>query len=136
MRILLVDDSKLQRSAFQKILEKAGYTIIQAADGEEGLELARTTIPDLILLDMILPLMDGRTVLAALKAIPETSDIPVVALTSLSQKNETKLRCAGAAAFYQKPESGIEHGAQSLIGLVRQVLAENRHSRATGRPSA
>jgi len=136
MRILLVDDSKLQRWALQKILEKAGYAALPAADGEQGLELARSSAPDLILLDMILPRMDGPTVLAALKKDAKTADIPVVALTSLSQKNETKLKSAGAAAFYQKSELGIEQGAESLIELVRAVLSESSRSKATGATSA
>ena len=135
MRILLVDDSKLQLWALRKILTKAGYDITEAADGEQGLKQARTSAPDLILLDMILPRMDGLTVLATLKKDPQTADIPVIVLTSLSQKNEAMLKNAGAAAFYQKSELGIEQGAEALLELVREVLSESKRSKAAGVPS-
>jgi len=124
MRILLVDDSKLQRWALQKILEKAGYGTMMAADGQQALDLTRSDAPDLILLDMILPRLDGTAVLGALKNDPKTTHIPVIALTGLSQKNESRLMQSGAAGFYHKSEIGIEQGTASLLELIRTVLAE------------
>lgn len=121
MNILLVDDSKLQRLAIQRVLTKAGHEVTLAADGEEGLRLARQTLPKLILLDMILPRMDGVAVLAALKNDPATAHIPVVVLTGLSQRNEEKLKSAGAAAFYQKSELGVEQGAEALVAIVHRI---------------
>jgi two-component system, cell cycle response regulator DivK len=126
MKILIVDDSKFQRRALQNILEKAGYDSLQAQDGKEAVTLAREGLPDLILLDMMLPGLDGRAVLAALKNNPATSHIPVIILTGLSQKNEEKLRTAGAAAYLQKPELGLDKGAPDLLELVRQTLPERR----------
>ena len=128
MRILLVDDSKLQRWALQKILEKAGYGTMMAADGQQALDLTRSDAPDLILLDMILPRLDGTAVLGALKNDPKTTDIPVIALTGLSQKNESRLMQSGAAGFYHKSETGIEEGTGSLLELIRTVLTEKRWS--------
>ena len=132
MNILLVDDSKLQRLAIQRVLAKAGHSVAVAADGEEGLRLVRQTLPNLVLLDMILPRMDGIAVLEALKKDPATAHIPVVALTGLSQRNEEKLKSAGAAAFYQKSELGVEKGADALLAIVRRVLAEMPKAAASG----
>lgn len=124
MKILLVDDSKLQRVAIQRILAKVGYEVATAVDGEEGLRMARETRPDLVLLDMILPKMDGTVVLDKLKKDATTAHIPVVVLTGLSQRNEEKLKSAGAAAFYQKSELGVEKGADDLVNLVRGVIRD------------
>lgn len=124
MKILLVDDSKLQRLAVQRILAKAGHDVSLASDGEEGLRVARETLPNLVLLDMILPRMDGVMVLEALKKDPGTAHIPVIALTGLSQKNEEKLKSAGAAGFYQKSELGVEKGADALLAIIQRVTLD------------
>jgi len=121
MKILLVDDSKLQRVAVQRILVKAGYEVMLATDGEEGLEAARQGLPELILLDMMLPRLDGIGVLEALKKDNRLAHIPVIVMTGLSQRNEEKLKMAGAASFYQKSELGVEKGADALLQLVGRV---------------
>lgn len=132
MKILLVDDSKLQRLAIQRILAKAGHEVSLASDGEEGLQQARQALPNLVLLDMILPRMDGPAVLEALKKDPATAHIPVIVLTGLSQKNEEKLKSAGAAAFYQKSELGVEKGTEALLAIIQRVLAAIPKAAATG----
>ncbi|MFZ0439605.1 MAG: response regulator, partial [Candidatus Sulfotelmatobacter sp.] len=96
MRILLVEDSKPILYANQRALRQAGYEVVCAEDGEAALKLAREQKPDLILLDMILPKMSGPDVLQHLKADAQTADIPVVVLSSLSEKNRQKLIEAGA----------------------------------------
>lgn len=136
MKILLVDDSKLQRLAIQRVLAKAGHEVALASDGEEGLRLARQTLPNLVLLDMILPRMDGIAVLDALKKDASTAHIPVVVLTGLSQRNEEKLKSAGAAAFYQKSELGVEKGADALLAIVQRVLTETPKAGAAVRTAA
>jgi len=124
MKILLIDDSKLQRWAVQRILTGAGYGVTAAADGEEGLRMAQQGPHDLILLDMMLPKVDGPAVLASLKQDAKTAATPVIVMTGLSQKNESKLMEAGAAAFYQKSELGVETGTKSLLDLIHRVLRE------------
>jgi CheY-like chemotaxis protein len=124
MKILIVDDSKMQRVVVQRILVKAGYEVILAADGEEGLQSARQSLPDLILLDMMLPRLDGVGVLDALKKDPKMAHIPVIVMTGLSQRNEEKLKTAGAASFYQKSELGVDKGADALVHLVGRVYSE------------
>jgi CheY-like chemotaxis protein len=108
MVILLVDDSRVQRRANEGALVRAGYKVITASDGVEGLKVARSALPDVILLDMMLPKMSGPDVLRELKADPATAHIPVLVLTGLSQTNESKLMSEGAAGFFQKSDHMLE----------------------------
>jgi len=100
--VLLVEDSKLLRVNREHILKKAGYLVITAVDGVQALILAYESHPDLILLDLMLPRLDGASVLRALKSDPVTARIPVVVVTALSEKNGKKLLQEGAAAFVEK----------------------------------
>jgi DNA-binding response OmpR family regulator len=123
MTILLIEDSKLLRIANTRALVKAGYEVISAGDGEAGLRSARETIPDLILLDMLLPKITGLDVLKGLKSDPRTKGIPVIVLSGLSQANEGKLMKEGAAAFFEKSEKTSANDSADLIEAVRGVLA-------------
>jgi CheY-like chemotaxis protein len=100
--ILLVEDSRFLRIATERILSKAGYRVICAGDGDEALALAGSRIPDLIVLDMMLPKLSGPEVLRSLKKDDRTAHIPVVVLSSLSQNNGPKLMQEGADAFLEK----------------------------------
>ncbi len=100
--ILLVEDSKFLRIATERALTKAGYHVVIAIDGEEAVREATAKIPDLVILDMLLPKLSGPEVLHKLKANLATAHIPVLVLSSLSQKNEDKLIEEGAAAFLEK----------------------------------
>jgi CheY-like chemotaxis protein len=97
IKILLAEDSKFLRMATERALARAGYEVCSAADGEEALRMAREKVPDLILLDMLLPRMSGPEVLAALQRDSLTKAIPVVVITGMSQKNEERLRKEGAS---------------------------------------
>jgi CheY-like chemotaxis protein len=101
-KVLLVEDSKFLRLSNERVLTKAGYEVSTAADGEEALRIAGEKLPDIILLDMMLPKLSGPDVLRKLKENPTTSAIPVIVLSSLSQKNEEKLIHDGAAAYFEK----------------------------------
>ena len=118
--VLLVEDSKLMRVEREHALKRAGYHVVTAVDGMEALIVARTSHPDLILLDMMLPKLDGPSVLRALKADPLTSQIPVVVVTGLSQKNEEKLVHDGAAAFLGKDQ--LLTSVEPLLQTIRKVL--------------
>src|ERR1022692_2136650 len=97
IRILLVEDSKFLRLATERALARAGYEVCSAADGDEALLLARQKLPDLILLDMLLPKMSGPDVLKALKQDAATKSIAVVVvMTGMSEKNAARLRQDGA----------------------------------------
>lgn len=102
MRILLVEDSLPLRRENAGALSRAGYDVICAEDGERALEMAQQQLPDLILLDMILPKMSGPEVLRHLKCDAKTKDIPVVVLSSLPEKNRQKLIDEGAEDYLEK----------------------------------
>jgi CheY-like chemotaxis protein len=118
MRILIVDDSRLMQSGMKRALVKSGHEVILAGDGKGGLAAARQNLPDIILLDMMLPTMSGTEVLSALKEDPSTKDIPVFVLSGLSQKNEDKLLKAGAARYFEKSNSLLEHNFANLVEAV------------------
>jgi CheY-like chemotaxis protein len=80
--ILLVEDNEMNRDMLSRRLQRKGYTVVIAHDGEQALVLARTKDPDLILMDISLPNMDGWEVTRLLKSNPETSEVPVIALTA------------------------------------------------------
>ena len=117
MRILLAEDSGFMRVAIERLLTKAGHQVATVADGQQAVQIATGNIPELILLDMMLPKLSGLEVLEALKQNPLTKHIPVVVLTSLSQKNEAKLLQAGAAAYLTKSDKLLENDS-SLLRLI------------------
>jgi CheY-like chemotaxis protein len=118
--VLVVEDSKLFRVEKEHVLKNAGYLVLSAADGMEALKVARESLPDLILLDMMLPGIDGTLVLRTLKADPATAQIPVVVVSSLSQKNEERLLSDGAVAFLEKNELLT---SDSLLYAIGKALA-------------
>lgn len=130
MKILLVEDSKFLRLATERALARAGYAVSTAVDGEEAVEAARQNLPDLILLDMLLPKMSGPDVLKALKKDPATTSIPVVVLSGLSQKNAARLRGDGAFAFLEKSELSLEKGAQGLLTALQDIIKRLPQARA------
>ncbi|HXZ42827.1 MAG TPA: response regulator [Terriglobales bacterium] len=118
--VLLVDDSRFFRTATERTLVRSGYAVLSAVDGEEALRVAREKLPSLILLDMLLPKLDGAGVLRQLKAEPATAKIPVLVLTSLSQRNEEKLVKDGAAGFLEKDQ--LTKDPQPLLQAVARIL--------------
>jgi CheY-like chemotaxis protein len=129
-KVLLVEDSKFLRMANECALCKAGYQVSTAADGEEALKVANDKLPDIILLDMMLPKISGPQVLKALKANPVTMDIPVIVLTSLSQKNEEKLLSEGAAAYFEKSTLELDKNSNRLAATIETVLRQVNHQKS------
>jgi len=121
-KVLLVEDSKFLRMATEHSLSKAGYLVSTAADGEEALQVANDKLPDIILLDMMLPRVSGLDVLRALKVDVLVKHIPVIVLSGLGQANEAKLLNEGAAAFVVKSEKSSEHNSSVLIQAIEGVL--------------
>ena len=121
-KVLLVDDSKFLRMANERALSRAGYEVSTAADGEEALRVAHDKLPDIILLDMMLPKISGPEVLKALKGNPATMNIPVIVLTSLSQRNDEKLLHEGAAAYFEKSTLELDKNSDRLAATVETVL--------------
>ena len=81
-KLLLVEDNEMNRDMLSRRLQRRGYEVLIAVDGEEGIKVAQSELPDLILMDMSLPLLDGWETTRLLKASPATSSIPVLALTA------------------------------------------------------
>jgi two-component system cell cycle response regulator DivK len=102
--ILLVEDHEDNRIVYRTILEHVGYTVLLAGDGVEGVRLAREQKPDLVLMDVSIPLMDGWTATSVLKADLETASIPIVALTAhaLAGDRERALE-VGCDGYLAKP---------------------------------
>src|ERR1700722_4441123 len=103
-KILIVEDNELNRDMLSRRLERRGYETLVAADGAEGLEVARRSQPNLILMDMSLPVLDGWEATRRLKSAPETAAIPIVALTAhaMSGDRERALE-AGGDEYDTKP---------------------------------
>lgn len=89
-KILIIEDEEMLSNMYQVKFEHEGFQIIKAADGEQGLTIAAKEKPSFILLDVIMPKMDGFSVLKKLKADPATKDIPVMLLTNLGQDEDVK----------------------------------------------
>jgi CheY-like chemotaxis protein len=125
VKILLVEDSKPIRRENECALHKAGYEVICAEDGETALQMARAHKPDLVLLDMILPKMTGPEVLRHLKSDPITAEIPVVVVSSLSEKNRQRLLEAGAEEYLEKnalmPGKGVNLLPQALENVICRI---------------
>ncbi len=102
--------------------------MISAGDGEQALRLAREHAPALILLDVMLPKMSGPDGLKVLKKDPATVAIPVMMLTSLSQKNATQLEKDGASGFFEKSDSMLGKGPDSLFASVDRMLKKTNSS--------
>ncbi|MGA8213045.1 MAG: response regulator [Candidatus Sulfotelmatobacter sp.] len=122
MKILLVEDSKFLRLATGRALARAGYEMSFAGDGDEALLMAAENLPDLILLDMMLPRMSGPEVLKALKKEPTTAAIPVVVLTGLAQTNAARLQGDGAFAFLTKADLALDQGVEPLLAALREIV--------------
>lgn len=128
-KVLLVEDSKFLRLTNERVLTRAGYEVFTADDGEDALRVANEKLPDIILLDMMLPKISGPEVLRALKNNPATMTIPVIVLTSLSQMNEEKLLSEGAAAYFEKSLLGLDQSSDRLASMLETVLERVNHQK-------
>jgi len=121
-KILIVEDNENNSSLFRDILNFHGYKVAVASDGQEGVALARELMPDLILMDIQMPGMDGMTAGRILKGDPATSGLKIVALTSFAMRgDQEKILAAGFDGFLSKPISTRE-----LPGLVKQWLEKEK----------
>ncbi len=119
-KILVVEDEEILLTGLKEELESGGYTVQGASDGVEGIEQAKSFKPELILLDLLMPKMDGMEMLQKLKADAETRDIPVVILTNLSDYEKiSEALSLGAMDYLVKANYKLE----DLLEKVRTVLA-------------
>jgi two-component system cell cycle response regulator DivK len=119
-KVLIVEDNPANLSLATFLLKSAGHTVLCATDAEAGLTLARAERPDLILMDIQLPGMDGLEATAQLKRDSATRAIPVIALTALAMKgDEERIRAAGCDGYIAKPMAYQEFLATVAAQMVR-----------------
>jgi two-component system cell cycle response regulator DivK len=117
-RILVVEDTEDNRQILRDVLSDAGYDLIEAGDGEEGVRMAAEFQPDLVLMDIQLPLVDGYEATRRIKADPVSRHIPVIAVTSYAlAQDEKKAIAVGCSGYVAKPFS-----PRALLAKIREFL--------------
>ena len=138
-RILVVEDEPRVLKVLEKRLQLAGYEVISAMDGIAGLELAKSGKPDLVVLDLMLPGMDGREICWAIRHDPERSQLPILMLTVLAQDSDVyRGMVVGANAYLTKPFDS-EVLLRRIADLLTQSEVEtaiHRYQHASSPPSA
>lgn len=118
-KILIVEDEATLQKTLQEVLTAEGYSALSALDGQRGFEMAKEEIPDLILLDIILPKMDGFEVLKALKDDETTKFIPVIILTNLGDLNDIqKALDLGATTYLVKADFSLE----DVLKKIKEIM--------------
>ena len=130
MKILVIEDSRLLRTTTERMLTRAGYEVIAAADGEEGLRVAVESKPDLVILDMMLPKLSGQEVLQRLRLNASSTSTPVIVLTSLSGSNRQKLLTEGASLYFEKSLVNVDNGSRLLLDAIQSLLTRASKSKA------
>ena len=122
-RIVVADDDRMFRKVAETTLRRQGYEVTTASDGEEALQLIRSERPDMIVLDLIMPKLQGFDVLQTLKQDPLTSAIPVIVLSSLTQEQDKQEALdLGAVAYFNKTTFSMSE----LVKQVESTLAKGQ----------
>ncbi|MCU7848403.1 MAG: response regulator [Candidatus Thiodiazotropha sp. (ex Lucinoma kastoroae)] len=117
-RILVVDDSPTEIHIFKRILEKQGYQILVAKDGQEGVEIAKQELPDLIIMDVVMPVLNGFQATRQLKNFDATSKIPVIMVTTKDQQTDINWGMRqGATEYLVKPVAPAD-----LLSKIRALI--------------
>lgn len=120
-KVLVIEDDKFLRELISQKLSKEGYDVIEAVDGEKGIETAKSEKPDLILLDLILPGIDGFEVLSKIKADSEASGIPIIILSNLGQKDDIEKGLKMGAVDYLIK---AHFTPAEIIEKIREIMKE------------
>ena len=119
-RILIVEDQEDLRTILRDFLKASGYETVEAVDGGEGVAQARSTQPDLILMDIQLPVFDGYEATRQIKADPSLKATPIIAVSSFAMTgDEEKARASGCDGYVTKPYSPVK-----LLGVIRSFLKD------------
>jgi CheY-like chemotaxis protein len=122
--VLLVDDLEDNRDMYAEYLEQSGYRVAQAADGRQGVAVARELLPDLVVMDLSLPVLDGCAAIRLLRADDHTASIPVIALTGRTEPRDVqRAQAAGCDAFLVKPCL-----PSALLAVIRDLIARSTSS--------
>ena len=118
-KILIVEDNEMNRDMLSRRLMRKGFDVIMAEDGQKGVDMSKSDNPDLILMDLSLPIMDGWQATSTIKADPETNSIPIIVLTAHAMAGDReKALDAGADEYDTKP---IEF--KRLLGKIKDFLS-------------
>jgi two-component system cell cycle response regulator DivK len=122
-RILIIEDNEENRDALARRLQRRGYDVVMAGDGQQGVEMAKSEKPDLILMDMNMPVLDGWRASQLVRADPETRELPIIGLTAhaLAGDREKALQ-AGCSDYHTKPVDFPRLLAQ-IEALIRKGVA-------------
>jgi two-component system cell cycle response regulator DivK len=119
-RILVVEDTEDNRRILRDLLTRAGFELIEATDGQSGVSMAAAHQPDLILMDIQLPIFDGYEATRRIKSNPDTRNIPIIAVTSYALSgDETKALAAGCDGYVAKPFS-----PRRILAMVQELLPQ------------
>ena len=119
-RILVVEDQEDLRGVLRDLFTSSGYTVIEAVDGAAGVARAKSDRPDIILMDIQMPIIDGYEATRQIKADPSLASVPIVAVSSFAMKgDEEKARAAGCDEYVTKPYSPVQ-----LLRMVRGYLVK------------
>lgn len=121
--ILIVEDHSTMRDAMRLVLEEAGHDVEEASDGETGLAAVRAHPPDVMLLDLNIPVVSGAEVLEALREDPDTADVLVVVVTATGEEGRGSVIARGADGYITKPFSPL-----ALLRTVERVLRGSSRS--------
>lgn len=122
IKVLVVEDDSFLAGIYTTKLGLEGFDVLSASDGEAGLKVAKKDLPDIILLDILMPKMDGFEVLDALKKDPTTEKIPVIILTNLGQKEDVERGLKGGAIDYLIKAHFVP---ADTVAKIRKVLAKS-----------
>jgi CheY-like chemotaxis protein len=116
--LLLVEDNEMNRDAISRLLERRGFTLLLAENGEQGVQMCRECLPDLVLMDLGLPGIDGFEATRMIKADPKTALIPVVALTARVLTSDQEAAFAAGCDDYDTKPADLTR----LVGKIRALL--------------
>lgn len=121
-KILLVEDNEMNRDMLSRRLQRKGYEVLIATDGEQGVAVARAEQPDLILMDMSLPVLDGWTATRRLKADPATGAVPVIALTAHAMAGDQEKCVAAGCDDYDTKPVDLPRLLGKIEGLLQRAV--------------
>jgi two-component system cell cycle response regulator DivK len=127
-RILIIEDNQESREALARRLQRRGYDIVEAVDGQQGVKLAKSEKPDLVLMDMNMPILDGWQASQLIRAAPETEELPIIGMTAhaLAGDREKALE-AGCSEYLTKPVDFPQ-----LLAQVESLIRAGGSSRPPG----
>lgn len=119
-RILLVEDNEMNRDMLSRRLDRRGYQVLMAVDGQQGVDMAAAEVPDLILMDMSLPILDGWEATRQLKAAPATRAIPIIALTAHAMSGDREKALEAGADDYDTKPIELPRLLEKIQALLRK----------------